>query len=81
MKEHCNLVHYVNPEEFNNNIFDKDYFDVLDMNIDKKDDNKPYFRTFIEELIIYIHGTPNSVIDKEERIYKRLKERYETGSK
>lgn len=81
MKEHSQIVHFVDPKEFYSYVIGWNYFDVLDANIKKQDLTKKYYQTFIEELILLIHGTSNSSQEKDERVYKKMKERYESASK
>lgn len=73
IKQNAFMVHFVNPVEFSSYVHGKNYFEVLDANIERRELEKDYYLTFIEELILLIHGTSNSGSEKEERIFRKLK--------
>ncbi len=81
IKEKGKIVYYVNPVNYNNIIVNKDYFELLDENLEGIEQPGKRSPMFLENLILKIHGLINNTSLKEEKVYKKMKELYEMASK
>ena len=76
-----NNVYFVNPEEFTKFFSKLSYFETLDTNIKGDHIDLSKQSNYLGELMLSIHGVKNTVQDKEERVFKPMRRRFESASR
>lgn len=74
-------VFFVNPEEYKKYFSKFSYFDSMDQNIKNHTIDLSKQSSYLAELILLVHGIRATSQDKEDRVFRTLKKRFESASR